>query len=142
MYCDVVNVQPRFNFSDNKVILNLQCWVDILGTAGVQCTAYILSAHRKIFVHGLPWLLALLLYYIEEQKQKQFSGMFLKQTGTLEWDPKESNICIHLSCCHALHLHEEKSQWAVPHSLSVHTQQHFSRKSPLLRSRQIKLSYS
>ena len=75
MYCDVVNVQPRFNFSDNKVILNLQCWVDILGTAGVQCTACILSAHQKIFVHGLPWLLALLLYYIDliEEQNKSNS---------------------------------------------------------------------
>ena len=24
VYCDVVNVQPHFNFSDNKVILNFK----------------------------------------------------------------------------------------------------------------------
>ena len=25
VYCDVVNVQPRFNFSDEIIILNLEC---------------------------------------------------------------------------------------------------------------------
>ena len=30
MYCDMVNVQPRFNFSDEIIILNLEFFLFLL----------------------------------------------------------------------------------------------------------------